>query len=67
MKPEKALELLNDYKNISNKDLEDLMDFLNDDFTSTKDLIIKLTKHLDTTEKSYNVIYNEYKKRVVNV
>jgi len=67
MEPQKAIELLKDYKNIPNKDLENLMDFLNEDFSYTKDLIIKLTKHLDTTEKSYNTIYTEYKKRINNV
>jgi DNA anti-recombination protein RmuC len=40
------------------------MDFLKDDFDKTKDLIIKLTNHLDNTEKEYNKIYKEYKKRM---
>jgi hypothetical protein len=63
MKSEEALELLKDYKNKSNKELTDLLDFLQEDFEKTKDLLVKLTYHLDTTEKSYNKILEEYKKR----
>jgi DNA anti-recombination protein RmuC len=40
------------------------MDLLKDDFDKTKDLIVKLTYHLDSTEKEYNKIYEEYKKRL---
>ena len=40
------------------------MDFLKEDFEKTKELLIKLTHHLDTTEKEYNKIYDEYKKRM---
>jgi hypothetical protein len=39
------------------------MDFLQDDFEKTKELIIKLTHHLDSTENAYNKILEEYKKR----
>ena len=42
------------------------MDFLQNDFEKTKDLILKLTKHLDTTEDSYNKVFEEYKKRMNN-
>ena len=60
---EEVLEILKDYKNSSNKDLEKTMDFLNEDFEKTKDLIIKLTKHLDSTKDSYYKLYEEFKKR----
>lgn len=63
MKSEEVLELLKDYKNKSNKELSDTLDFLQEDFEKTKDLIIKLTYHLDSTENSYNKILEEYKKR----
>jgi hypothetical protein len=43
------------------------MDFLIEDFNKTKDLIIKLTHHLDATENSYNKLLDEYKKRIDNV
>jgi hypothetical protein len=63
---EEVLEILKDYKNSSNKDLEKTMDFLNEDFEKTKDLIIKLTYHLDNTEISYNKVFDEYNKRMNN-
>jgi DNA anti-recombination protein RmuC len=66
MKSEDALEILKDYKNKSNKELTDVLDFLQEDFDKTKDLIVKLTYHLETTEKSYNKILEEYKKRSLN-
>lgn len=60
---DEVLSILKDYKNSSNRDLEKVMDFLNEDFEKTKDLIIKLTNHLDSTKDSYNKLYEEYKKR----
>ena len=64
MTDQQVLDILKDYKNKSNKNLTDVMDFLQDDFAKTKDLIIKLTYHLDETEKSYNKVYEEFKKRI---
>jgi len=66
MEPKKVLEILSDYKNCSNKQIVDVMDFLQNDFQKTKDLIVKLTKHLDVTEQSYNKVFDEYKKRLNN-
>ena len=66
MTDEEVLKILGDYKNKSNKQLSDVMDFLNNDFEKTKDLIIKMTHHLDETEKSYNKVFEEYKKRITN-
>jgi DNA anti-recombination protein RmuC len=67
MKNEEILEILKDYKNKSNKDLLSTLDFLKDDFEKTKDLIIKLTYHLDSTETSYNKLLEEVNKRINNV
>ena len=67
MTDEEVLNILKDYKNKSNKHLTDVMDFLTNDFEKTKDLIVKLTYHLDETEKSYNKVFEEYKKRMSNV
>jgi sulfite reductase alpha subunit-like flavoprotein len=64
MEGEKIKEVLKNYKNKPNKDLEYVMDYLQSDFEKTKELIIQLTKHLDITEKEYNKVYNEYKKRM---
>lgn len=66
MEQDKIEEILKNYKNKSNKDLINLLDFLYNDFNDTKDLIIKLTYHLDTTENSYNKILEEINKRTNN-
>jgi hypothetical protein len=66
METNKVLELLKNYKSSSNKELTDLLEFLHNDFYKTKDLIIKLTNHLDITESSYNKVFEEYKKRIPN-
>lgn len=64
MELEEIKNIINDYKNKPNKSLVTAMDFLKEDFEKTKELIIKLTHHLDTTEKQYNKIFDEYKKRM---
>lgn len=64
MDTEKIKEVLKNYKNKPNKDLTYVMDYLQIDFNKTKELIIQLTKHLDKTEKEYNKVYKEYKKRM---
>jgi hypothetical protein len=66
MTEEKVLEILKDYKNKSNKDLLFALEFLKNDFEKTKDLLIKLTYHLDNTEISYNKVFDEYNKRMNN-
>jgi energy-converting hydrogenase A subunit M len=63
MDNEKVIEILKDYKNKSNNDLIQVLSFLNEDFENTKDLLIKLSKHLDSTEDSYNKILDELSKR----
>ncbi len=67
MENKKILDILSNYKNKSNKELTEVLDYLNLDFENTKNLIIKLTHHLDKTEESYNKVFNEFKKRVNNV
>jgi|APGre2960657373_1045057.scaffolds.fasta_scaffold474961_1 hypothetical protein len=66
MTNEQIIEVLKNYKNKSNKDLIFAMDFLNEDFDKTKDLLIKLSKHLDTTEESYYKLLEEFKRRTNN-
>jgi hypothetical protein len=66
MEEKKVLEILGDYKNKSNKDLLFALEFLKIDFEKTKDILIKLTYHLDSTENAYNKIFDEYNKRVNN-
>ena len=67
MKNEEILEILKDYRNKSNKDLVNTLDFLKNDFEITKDLLLKLTYHLESTENSYNKILEEINKRTSNV
>ena len=61
---EKFNEIIADIKNQSNDNLEKVMDFLNDDFQETKELIINLTYHLDNIEELYNRILKEHESRV---
>jgi protein tyrosine phosphatase len=59
----KILEIVNDYKNRSNKDLELAMDFISADFNNTKETVIKMINHIDKLEKTYNILLKEYNKR----
>lgn len=47
----------------TNKELLTSLEYLSKDFEQTKTSIINLTKHLDSTEKIYNKILEEYEKR----
>jgi|TARA_B100000700_G_scaffold331302_1_gene462999 hypothetical protein len=57
------MEILKDYKDKPNKHLLTEMDKLKTEFDKTKDLIIKLTLHLDSVEGNYNLLNDEMKKR----
>lgn len=63
MEQEYIFEILKNYKNKSNKDLISVMDFLSEDFEKTKDLLLKLSIHLDKSEESYNKILKEFNRR----
>lgn len=63
MEQNKLQEIIKNYKNRSNGDLKLAMEELNKDFEQTKEMLIKLSYHLDATEKIYNDILNEYKIR----
>jgi type III secretory pathway component EscV len=56
-------EIIQDFKNKSNKDLTVAMDYLNEEFNKTKQNIIESTYYLDNLEKTYNQILKEYQKR----
>jgi len=61
-----AKEILNiiaDYKNCSNKDLEKSLSFVKLDFDNTKEHLIKMTKHLDRLEITYNKLLKEFNSR----
>jgi uncharacterized membrane protein YgaE (UPF0421/DUF939 family) len=63
MEKEKIIEIINDVENKSNKDLLEISNILEVEFDKTKELIIDLTRHLDTVEKLYNTVANEIEKR----
>ena len=63
MDENKIKNVLLDYKNKSNKELTEALDFLNDDFEKTKEYIVKMTYHLDGVERAYNKLLEEYQKR----
>lgn len=60
---QKVQQILNEYKDRSNKDLIFAMDHLNKDFEFTKTTLLKLTEHLDEVENAYNKILSEFNKR----
>ena len=66
MEQEKILEILKNYKTVPNKELLEILKFLDEDFYKTKDLILKLTHHLDTTEISYNKILEEINNELIS-
>jgi len=60
---EKIGEIVNDFKNHSNKDLMLAMDTLSGEFEKAKENVIKLTYYLDNLENTYNTILKEYRQR----
>jgi hypothetical protein len=60
---EKVLDIINNYKDKSNQDLMTAMDFLNQDFESTKKKLFDLSTYLDGLEVTYNTLLKEFKKR----
>lgn len=56
-------DIISDYKNMGNSELKYALTELSQDFEETKSMLIKLSTHLDYTEKIYNDILKEYKKR----
>lgn len=63
MDKQKIKEILDNFKDSSNKDLVSALDFLSKEHESVKTTIIKLTYYFDEVDKSYNKILEEYKKR----
>lgn len=57
---EEVLEIIKDFKNRPNKDLIKALDLLAQDFEYTKNELLKLSKHLDKVEHTYNTLLKEY-------
>jgi hypothetical protein len=63
MNKNEIIEISNDVENRSNKDLVNSRDFLIEEFQKTKDIIIDLTRHLESIEDLYDKINKELEKR----
>lgn len=63
IKAGEILQIIKEYKERSNKDLQLAMDFIQEDFNFTKENVIKLTQHLDKLENTYNLLHKEYTER----
>lgn len=59
----KILEIIKNYKDSSNKDLDIAMQFIKKDFEYTKETLIKMSQHLDKLENTYNILHKEYTSR----
>ena len=64
MENEKLIEIAKDPKNKSNKDLFIVVNELYAEHEKTKNLIIDLTRHLESIEILYNDVNNEIEKRI---
>lgn len=63
MEKDKIISVIDDVTNKSNKDLFTTLEQLSIEFENTKQLIIDLTRHLESIEYSYNVVNKEIEKR----
>lgn len=63
IKSNEILEIIKEYKERSNKDLQLAMDFIQEDFNITKESLLKLTHHLDKLENTYNLLHKEFTER----
>jgi hypothetical protein len=63
MEKNKIIDIVENVSDRSNKDLNEAVSDLYIEFNKTKELIIDLTRHLDSIESSYNKINDELKKR----
>lgn len=59
----KIKETIIEYKSSSNNDLKNAISILSEEHEQTKELIIKLSYHLDAIESSYTKLVKEYKNR----
>jgi hypothetical protein len=64
MESNKLIEISKDAENKSNNDLFNAEKELYEEFEKTKQLIIDLTRHLDSVESLYNKVNGEIEKRI---
>jgi len=63
MDKNKIIEIANDVKNKSNKDLIEARDTLSVEYENTKSLIVDLTRHMEAVKEYYDAINDEIGKR----
>lgn len=64
---EKLINVVEDVENKPNKDLFDAQSILIEEFDKTKQLILDLTKHLESVETLYDKVNNEIGKRIKKI
>jgi ribosome-associated toxin RatA of RatAB toxin-antitoxin module len=67
MTPEKIYDIVQNVQDKPNKDLSTCLNLLTEEFEKTKELIVDLTKHMETIEEMYNIVNNELGKRVMKL
>jgi hypothetical protein len=65
MEKERLLDIIENVKDKSNKDLIDAEGFLFSEHEKTKELIIELTRHMDGVEELHSKIINEIENRKI--
>lgn len=63
MEKVKLLEIVENVKDKSNKDLFEAEDFLYNEYEKTKSLVIELTRHMDAIEDLHTTITKEIENR----
>jgi hypothetical protein len=64
MDKDKIIEIVQNVKDKSNKDLIESRNVLADEYEKTKTLIVDLTRHLEIVEDYYNTVNNEVGNRM---
>lgn len=64
MENNKLLDVIKNVEHKSNKELFESLNILSKEFESTKELIINLTRHMDSIEEMYDIVNKEIGKRV---
>jgi len=59
------IDIVKNVKDKPNKDLIECRDVLYVEFEKTKELIINLTRHLDSVQSDYEIINKEIGKRLI--
>jgi len=65
METKDIIEIAKNANDKSNKDLVECRDILFTEFEKTKQLILDLTRHLDTVQEYYEIINTEIGKRLI--